>query len=165
MASLDTIPRHKTLQMSLILSTNIGRLPHAEELKLRQSLQRSEFLFPGSQHSSMSFPDGSVGKEPTCSSGDLGLIPGSGRYYGEGTGYPLQCSWASLVVQLVKNPPAMGETWVRPLGWEDPLEKGKATHSSIMIWRMPWTVHGVSKSWTQLGNFHFSLPGCGNSQQ
>ena len=48
--------------------------------------------------------------------------------------------WASLVVQLVKNPPAMWETWVRSLGWEDPLEKGKATHSSILAWRIPWTV-------------------------
>ena len=46
----------------------------------------------------------------------------------------------SLVVQLVKNPPAMWETWVRSLGWEDPLEKGKATHSSILAWRIPWTV-------------------------
>ena len=46
---------------------------------------------------------------------------------------PLQYSWAPLVVQLVKNPPAMRETWVQPLGWEDPLEKGKATHSSIML--------------------------------
>ena len=49
-------------------------------------------------------------------------------------------SWASLVAQMVKNPPAMWETWVQPLGWEDPLEKGKATHSSILAWRIPWTV-------------------------
>ena len=46
--------------------------------------------------------------------------------------------WASLVSQLVKNPPAMRETWVRCLGWEDPLEKGKATYSSILAWRIPW---------------------------
>ena len=46
--------------------------------------------------------------------------------------------WASLVAQLVKNLPAMQETWVRSLGWEDPLEKGKATHSSILAWRIPW---------------------------
>jgi len=52
-----------------------------------------------------------------------------GRSTGEGIGYPLQYSWASLVAQLVKNPPAMWETWVRSLGWEDPLEKGTATHS------------------------------------
>ena len=48
--------------------------------------------------------------------------------------------WASLVAQLVKNPPAMWETWGRSLGWEDPLEKGKATYSSILAWRIPWTV-------------------------
>ena len=47
---------------------------------------------------------------------------------------------ASLIDQLVKNLPAMQETWVRSLGWEDPLEKGKATHSSILSWRIPWTV-------------------------
>ena len=57
-----------------------------------------------------------------------------------GIGYPLQYSWASLVAQLVKNLPAMRETWVQSLGWEDPLEKGKATHSSILIWRILWTV-------------------------
>ena len=56
--------------------------------------------------------------------GDPGLIPGSGRSSGEGIGYPLQYSWASLVGQLVKNLPAMWETWVQSLGWEDPLEKG-----------------------------------------
>ena len=48
--------------------------------------------------------------------------------------------WASLVGQLVKNPPAMKETWVQSLGWEDPLEKETATHSSILPWRTPWTV-------------------------
>ena len=53
---------------------------------------------------------------------------------------PFQYSWASLVAQLVKKPPAMWETWVRSLGWEDPLEKGKTTHSSILAWRIPWTV-------------------------
>ena len=65
---------------------------------------------------------------------------GSGRSAGEGIGYPLQYSWASLVAQLVKNSSAMRETRVRPLGWEDPLEKGKATHSSILAWRIPSTV-------------------------
>jgi len=84
-----------------------------------------------------SFPDSSVGKESTCNAGDSGLITGSGRSTGEGIGYPLQYFWASLVAQLVKNPPAMRETWVQSLGWEDPLEKGKATHSSILAWRIP----------------------------
>ena len=61
---------------------------------------------------SESFPCGSAGKESTCNAGDLGSIPGLGRYSGEGKGYPLQYSWASLVAQLVKNLPAMRETWV-----------------------------------------------------
>ena len=69
------------------------------------------------------------------------MIPGSGRSLGEGIGYPLQYSWASLMVredgkeswaQMVKNPPAMKETWVQSLAWEDPLEKGMATHPSIL---------------------------------
>jgi len=67
-------------------------------------------------------------------------IPGLERSAGEGIGYPLQYSWSSLVAQLVKNLPAMEETWVRSLVWEDPLEKGTATHSSILAWRFPWTV-------------------------
>ena len=67
-------------------------------------------------------------------------VLGSGRFAGVGIGYPLQYSWASLVAQLVKNLPAMRETWVRSLGWEDPLEKGKSTHSSILVWRIPGTV-------------------------
>ena len=86
------------------------------------------------------FPDSSVGKESIFNAGDPSLIPGSGRSPGEGIGHPLQYSWASLMAQLVKNPPSMQETWVRSLGWEDPLEKGMATHSSILAWRIPWTV-------------------------
>ena len=81
------------------------------------------------------------------------MIPGSGISPGEGIGYPLQYSWASLMTQTVKNPPAVRETWVQSLDWEDPLEEGKATHSSILAWRLPtdrvaWqaTVHGVTKS-------------------
>ena len=83
------------------------------------------------------FPVSSVGKESTCDAGDPGSIPGLGRSPGEGIGYPLQYSWASLVAQLVKNLPAMRETWVRSLGWEDPLEKRKATYSCILAWRIP----------------------------
>ena len=78
------------------------------------------------------FPNSSVDKESACNAGDPRSIPGSGRSAGEGIGYPLQYSWASLVAQLVKNLPAMRETWVRSLGWEDPLEKGKSTHFSIL---------------------------------
>ena len=81
----------------------------------------------------MGFPESSVGKESACNVGD----PGLGRSLGEGIGYPLQCSWGSLVAQLVKNPPETRETWVQLLGLEDPLEKGKATHSNILAWRTP----------------------------
>ena len=88
----------------------------------------------------MGFSDSSVDKESACNARDPGSISGSGRSAGEGIGYPLRISWASLVAQLVKNPPTMQETWVQSLGWEDPLEKGKATHSSILSWRIPRTV-------------------------
>ena len=86
------------------------------------------------------------------------MIPQSGISSGEGIVYPLQYSWVSLVSQLVKNLPAMWETWVRSLGWEDPLEKGMATHSSLLAWRIPTdkrrlaTVRGVTKSQTGLSN-------------
>ena len=84
------------------------------------------------------------------------MIPGLRRSPGspgEGTGYPLQFSLTSSVTQMVKNLPAMWETWVQPLGWEDPMEKGMTIHSSILAWRNPmdrgawWTiVHGVAES-------------------
>ena len=85
----------------------------------------------------MGFPGSSAGKESTYNAGDHTSISGSGRYPGEGISYPLQYSWASVVAQLVKNPPAMRETWVWSLRWEDPLEKGMATHSSIPVQRIP----------------------------
>ena len=87
------------------------------------------------------------------------MIPGLGGSPEEGTGYPLQYSWASLVVQLVKNLPTVWETWIPSLHWEDPLEEGIATHSSILAWRIPkdrgaWRaiVHGVAKSRTRLSD-------------
>ena len=95
--------------------------------------EKQLFILPG-------FPDSSVGQESACNTGDPGSIPEWGRSTGEGIGYPLQYSWASLVAQLVKNPPAMWEIWVQSLGWEDTLKKGKATHSRILAWRIPWTV-------------------------
>ena len=107
----------------------------------------------------MGFPDSSVGKESACNAGDLSSFPGLGRSVGEGIGYPLQYSWTFLLTQRVKNLPAMWETWVQSLGWEDPLEEGMATHSSVLAWRIPmdrrvwWaTVHGVTKSLTQLSD-------------
>ena len=99
-------------------------------------------------------------KNLLADSGDIrgsGSIPRLRRSPGGGICYPLQYSWAFLVAQLVKNPPAMRETWVRSLGREDPLDWGMATHSSIPAWEIPWTeepgratVHRVAKSWTQL---------------
>ena len=109
----------------------------------------------------LGFPGSSAGKESSCNAGGLGLIPrlgraslvaqlvknppaiqetpcipGSGRSAGEGISYPLQYSWASLAAQTVKNLPTMCKTWVLSLGWEDPLEKGRTTHSSILAWRI-----------------------------
>ena len=106
------------------------------------------------------FPDSSVGKESACNAGDPRSIPGSERSAGEGIGYPLQYSWVSLVAQLVKNPPAMWETWVQSLGWEDPLEKGKGTHSSILAWRIPWTVlcMGSQRVGHDWATFIFTFP-------
>ena len=88
---------------------------------------------------SWGFPDSLAGKESTCNAGNPGPISGLGRSAGEAIGYPLQYSWASLVTQLVKNLPAMWETWVQCLDWGDLLEKRKATHSSILAWRIPRT--------------------------
>ena len=97
-----------------------------------------------------------VGKEPACNTGDPGLITGLRRSTGERIGYPHQYSWAFLVAQLVKSLPAMLDTQVWSLGWEDLLKKGTATHSTILAWRTPWTIHGVLKSQTRLSGFHFT---------
>ena len=77
-----------------------------------------------------------VVKHPPANAGDPSSIPGLGRSPGEGIGYPLQYSWASLLAQMVKNLPATWKTWVRSLGWEDPWEEGMATHSIILAWRI-----------------------------
>ena len=84
----------------------------------------------------------SVGKESAYNAEDPGLIPGSERSTGEGIGYPFQYSWPSLA-QLVKNPPAMQETWVWSLGWEYPLKKGMTTHSPILAGKF----HGLCSPW------------------
>ena len=86
---------------------------------------------------SLGFPSSSAGKESSCNAADPSLIPGWGRSLGEGIGYSLQYSWASPVAQMIKNPPAVWETWVRSLGWEDPLKEGLVTHSSILARRIP----------------------------
>ena len=113
----------------------------------------------------MGFPHRSVGKESTWDAGDPGSIPGSGRSTGEGISYSLQYSQISLVAQLVKNPHAMWETWVRSLGWEEPLEKGKATYSSILAWRIPETIQSmgsqrVELNWATFTFFHFQTVAC-----
>ena len=103
------------------------------------------------------FPASSAGKESACNVGDPGSIPGTGRSPGERIGYPLQCSWASLVTQMVKNPPAMQrpelDPWVGEIPWR---REGMATHSSVLAWRIPidrgaWQaiVQGVTKSQIQ----------------
>ena len=84
------------------------------------------------------FPGGSDGKESACNLGDPGSIPGLGRSVGKDR-LPTPVFLGFPVAQLVKNLPAMWETWVRSLGWEDSLEEGMATHSSILAWRIPWT--------------------------
>ena len=99
----------------------------------------------------MNFLEERIAKDGVVKPGNVLKVDSTG----EGIDYPLQYSWASLVAQLVKNPPAMQEPWVRSLGWEDPLEKGTASHSSILAWRIPmdrgaWlaAVHGAAKCQT-----------------
>ena len=106
--------------------------------------------FSGSPMCFLGFPGNSAGKESACNAGDPGSIPGSGRSAGEGIGNLFQYSWASLVAQLVNDPSTMQDTWVRSLGWEDPLERGMATHSSVLARRIPWTIQNyrVAKSQT-----------------
>ena len=88
-------------------------------------------------------PDSSVGKGSACNAGDPSWIPGLGRSAGEGIGYPLRYSWASLMAQLVKNLPPVWETWVRLLGWEDPLEKERLP--TPVFW--PGEFHGLNSPW------------------
>ena len=106
------------------------------------------------------FHGNTAGKESACNAGDPGSIPGSGRSPGEEICCSLQYSWASLEAQMVKNLPAMWETWVQSLGWE---EEGMATHPSILAWRIPmdrgaWrvAVHGVRKT-EQLSTAHICI--------
>ena len=132
--------RHSSTHFETTLPTRLSHCPYTRDLWQDWQLWLSLSHLLG--HSSialewflsslqMGFPDSSVDKESNCNAGDPGLIPGLGRS-AEGVGYPFQYSWVSPVAQLVKNLPAMWETWVRSLGSEDPLEKEKATHSSIL---------------------------------
>ena len=116
---------------------------------------------------SIGFPD-VHGKESTCNAGDPSSIPRSGRSAEEGISYPFQCPWASLVAQLVKNLPAMWETWVLSLGWEDPLKKSMETHSNILACGIPWTVtvplftgwQRVEHDWVTFTCMHLTLRQC-----
>ena len=128
-----------------------------EQAKINKSIQ-SKTKTCETIVTSKSFPCSSAGKKILLQ-GDPGSIPGSGIYPREGICYPFQYFWASLVSQMVKNLPAMWETSVQSLRWEDPPEKGMVTHSSIRAWRIPmdrgaWQaiVHGVAKSWTPLSD-------------
>ena len=87
----------------------------------------------------LGFSGGSDGIESACSEGYLGSVPGSGRSPGEGLGYPLQYSWASLMAHTIKNRLQYRRPGFNPLGWEDPLEEGMSTHVSILACRTPWT--------------------------
>ena len=134
---------HFSLMVSVVLKCRYlhsRKFPGGLVVRTRWSHYLTRVLFLVIEAHLWGFLDSSVGNESACSAGNLGSIPVLGISAGEGIGYPLQYSWVSLVAQLVKNPPAMWETWIRSLGWEDPLEKGKATHLSILAWRIPRTV-------------------------
>ena len=99
-------------------------------------------------------------KNPPAMQETPGFDSWVGKIPGEGIGYPPRYSWASLVAQLVKKLPAMQETWVQSLGWEDPLEKGKATHSSILAWRIPWTIQSMGSQRVRHDWVIFTFPQC-----
>ena len=130
--------------LCIIISCLILEIGHHGGIYYKSEL----FYFPLETQLLYIFLSSSAGKESACNAGDPGSIPGSGRSAGEGVGYPPLYSWASLVAQMVKNLPALWETWIGKIPWRrEPLP-----NSSILIWRNPWTeeatVHGVAKSWT-----------------
>ena len=113
-------------------------------------------FFTGICECNMGFPDSSVGKEPTCNAGDPGLIPGSGRSPGEGMGYPLQYSWASLVAQVGKESACkVGDLGSIPgLGRSPGEGKGYPLQCSGLGNSMDCIAHGVAQNWTRLNGFH-----------
>ena len=126
--------------MSTYSSIIIWRISWSEEPGRLQSIGSHRVGHSSSDLACMHPPDSSVGKESSCNAKEPSSILGSGSSPGERIGYALQYSWVSFVAHLVKNPPTMQETWVQYLGWENSMEKGKATHFSILAWRIPWTV-------------------------
>ena len=154
-------PRGSAGKASACKAGGLGLIPGLSRLPWRRERLPTPEFWPGEFHGvSKSQPrlrdfHFTAGKEFACEAGDLSLIPRLKRSSGEGIGYPLQFSWASLVSQMVKNKPAMRETLVPSLGWEHPLEKGPATYSSILGVSRWATVPGIPKSLTGLN--HFSL--------
>ena len=121
--------------MNLLIVSSLHCVFYISVSSIQSLLPVYEEIFGGTRyeyHIYDVFPHSPVGKESACNAGDPSLIPGLGRFAGEGISKPFPFPWASLVAQLVKNLPAMWETWAASLGWEDPLEKEKATHSSIL---------------------------------
>ena len=109
----------------------------------------------------LGFSCSSAVKESACNAGDPGSVPESGRSPGEGIGYPLQCSWASLVAQLIKNPPEMWETCSIPELGRFPGEgNGYPLQYSGLENSMDCIIHAVAKSRTQLNDFHFHFTSC-----
>ena len=142
-----------------LCETQISKLHHLELGPSSSNLRQESELLNARQGNSRPVLASELSwQRNPCRAGDTGSIPGSERSTGEGKGSPLQCSWASLVALLVKNPPAMRETWVRSLGQEDPLEKGKATslQCSGLENSMDCRVHGVTKVMSE--QFSLSLP-------
>ena len=124
------------------LHTNSG-VSHGKQLSwaLVESPSYSFSCFKVLVILNLGFPRSSAGKESACNAEDPSSIPASGRSLGEGIGYLLQCSWASLVAQRVKRPEficSVGDLGLNP-GLGRSLEEGMATHSSILAWRTPWT--------------------------
>ena len=107
----------------------------------------------------LDFPGSSTGKESTCNAGDPWLIPGSGKSPGEEIGYPLQYTWASLMAQLVKSLPAMWETWVQSLGWEDSPGGG---HGNPLQYSCLENPHG---QWSLVGYNSWSCKGSDTTEQ
>ena len=136
---------------------------HKELMQLninKQTTQSKQWAEDLNRHFCVSFnedrfPGGSAGKEHACNRRPR--IYSWRRFPGKGIGYPLQYSWASLVAQLGKNLPTMWETWIQSLDWENPLEKRRATHSSKLAWRIPWTLYSPwgCKEWHDWVTFTF----------
>ena len=151
------MPRtHWGLKRILITSQGSWLSPiNSNWLEARQAIQARLYWDPCHWDPCYSFPRSSDGKESGRNAGDSGLMPGSVRSTGEGIGYPLQYSWASLAAQLVKNPPAMRETWFRSLGWKIPWWRGLyPLQYSGLENSVDCIVHGVTRSRKWLSDFH-----------